>query len=181
MYILGVSGSPRKGNTECMVTRLLELLAEAGHQTEIVLLRKLTVKTCNGCLACEAGGIERKGTCKIRDDMQDIYPKLLEADIIILGTPVYFDMLSGMLKNFMDRTCAIWPRLAGKRLAGMAVAEEGIGKAVDNLKTYAHICNMEWAGQVTALAKLPRAVAGDAALNIRIRKLAKKLEKVSKG
>jgi multimeric flavodoxin WrbA len=181
MYILGVSGSPRKGNTEWMVTRLLELLGETGHKTEVVLLRKLTVKTCNGCLACEAGGIERKGTCKIQDDMQDIYPKLLEADIIIMGTPVYFDMLSGMLKNFMDRTCAIWPRLAGKRLAGMAVAEAGVGKAVDNLKTYANICSMEWAGQVTALAKLPRAVAGDADLNIRIRKLAKKLGTVPKG
>jgi len=158
-----------------MVERLLDVLAESGHSTEIILLRKLNIRNCNGCLACEAGGTDRKGTCKIRDDMQDIYPKLLEADIIILGTPVYFDMLSGMLKNFMDRTCAIWPKLERKKMAGIAVAEEGIGKAVDNLKTYANICSMEWVGQVTALAKLPRAVAGDAALDTRIRKLAKKL------
>jgi len=176
MHILGISGSPRKGNTEWMVVRLLDVLAESGHSTEIILLRKLNIRNCNGCLACDVGGKDRKGVCKIRDDMQDIYPKLIEADIIILGTPVYFDMLSGMLKNFMDRTCAIWPKLEGKKLAGIAVAEEGIGKAVDNLKTYANICSMEWAGLVTALAKLPRAVAGDAALNARIRKLAKKLD-----
>jgi multimeric flavodoxin WrbA len=176
MYVLGISGSPRKGNTEWMVERLLDLLAESGHNTEIILLRKLNIRNCNGCLACDVGGKNRKGVCKIRDDMQDIYPKLLEADIIILGTPVYFDMLSGMLKNFMDRTCAIWPKLEGKKLAGIAVAEEDIGKAVANLKTYANICSMEWAGQVTALAKLPRAVASDAALNTRIRKLAKKLD-----
>ena len=176
MYVLGISGSPRKGNTEWMVERLLDLLAESGHNTEIILLRKLNIRNCNGCLACDVGGKNRKGVCKIRDDMQDIYPKLLEADLIILGTPVYFDMLSGMLKNFMDRTCAIWPKLEGKKLAGIAVAEEGIGKAVDNLKTYANICSMEWAGQVTALAKLPRAVASDAALNTKIRKLAKKLD-----
>lgn len=180
MHILGISGSPRKGNTEWMVARLLKLLAEDGHQTEIVLLRKLTIKNCNGCLACDVGGKDRKGVCKIRDDMQDIYPKLLEADLIILGTPVYFDMLSGMLKNFMDRTCAIWPKLEGKKLAGIAVAEEGIGKAVDNLKTYANICSMEWAGQVTALAKLPRAVAGDPDVDKAVRKLANKFGRASK-
>lgn len=155
-----------------MVTRLLDILAESGHDTEIILLRKLNIRNCNGCLACE----DRKGICKIHDDMQKVLPKMQEADIIVFGTPVYFEMLSGMLKTFMDRTCPIWTKLSGKKLAGMAVAEEGIGKAVDNLKTYAHLCNMEWAGQVTALAKLPRAVAGDAALNTRIRRLAKKLD-----
>jgi multimeric flavodoxin WrbA len=175
MKILGVSGSPRKGNSEWMVTRLLELLADAGHLTEVVLIRKLTIETCTGCLACESGGKERKGVCNIKDDMQDIYPKLLEADIIIMGTPVYFDMLSGMLKNFMDRTCAIWPKLAGKKLAGIAVAEEGIGKAVYNLKTYANICSMEWAGQVTALAKLPRAVATDPDVEKALSRLANKI------
>ena len=177
MKILAVSGSPRKGNTEWMLTRLMELLAENGHQTELLLLRKLTVKTCNGCLTCETGGKQRKGTCNIGDDMQDIYPKLIEADLIILGTPVYFDMLSGMLKNFMDRTCAIWPKLAGKKLAGVAVAEEGIGRAIDNLKTYANICGMDWAGQVTALAKLPRSVANDPEVEKEIVRLAGKLER----
>jgi multimeric flavodoxin WrbA len=176
MKILGISGSPRNGNTEWVLVRLLDLLAKAGHRTEIILLRKISVKTCNGCLACDAGGKDRPGICKIRDDMQDLYQKLIEADIIILGTPVYFDMLSGLLKNFMDRTCAIWPKLWGKKMAGIAVAEEGIGKAVDNLKTYANMCNMEWVGQVTALAKLPRAVKDDAALKTRIRKLARKLD-----
>ncbi|MCX6006840.1 MAG: flavodoxin family protein [Chloroflexi bacterium] len=125
MYVLGISGSPRKGNTEWMVERLLDLLAESGHSTEIILLRKLNIRNCNGCLACEAGGKDRKGICKIHDDMQQVLPKMLAADIIVFGTPVYFEMLSGMLKNFMDRTCPI---------------------------------------------------AGDAALNTRIRKLAKKLD-----
>jgi len=43
--------------------------------------------------------------------MHEIYPKLVEADGLAFGTPVYFEMLSGLLKNFMDRTCPIWPRL----------------------------------------------------------------------
>jgi multimeric flavodoxin WrbA len=64
-------------------------------------------------------------------------------------------LLSGLLKNFIDRTCPIWPRLGGKKMAGIAVAEEGIGQAIQNLKTYASLLNMQWVGSVTALAKDP--------------------------
>ena len=65
-------------------------------------------------------------------------------------------MLSGLLKNFMDRTCPVWTSLEGKLLVGIAVAEEGIGKAVENLKTYGSVCGMRWGGYVTALAKTLR-------------------------
>lgn len=106
--------------------------------------------------------------------MQAIYPKILEADGIILGTPVYFELLSALLKNFMDRTCSIWPKLEGKSVAGVAVAEEGIGKAIDNLKTYANICRMDWIGSLTALAKKPGEVSADKNIESRINKLATK-------
>lgn len=78
------------------------------------------------------------------------------ADAIVFGTPVYFEMVSGLLKNFMDRTCPVWTKLEDKLFAGIAVAEEGIGTAIDNLKTYAAVCDMTWSGSVTALAKKPR-------------------------
>jgi multimeric flavodoxin WrbA len=107
--------------------------------------------------------------------MQGIYPKLLEADAWALGTPVYFELLSGLLKNFMDRTCPIWPKLEGKPVVGIAVAEEGIGKAIDNLKTYSSLCGMRWVGQVTALAKNPRQVSKDIDVEKSLDKLAKKL------
>jgi multimeric flavodoxin WrbA len=171
MKVLGISGSPRKGNTEWMLTKLLEFLDQDNHITELVLIRKMSIKNCTGCLACEAGGKERKGLCTINDDMQLIYPKMLEADVIVLGSPVYFDMISGLLKNFMDRTCPIWTKLGGKRLVGIAVAEESIGKAVDNLKTYGAICGMEWAGSVTAIASKPTDASKDKRLESTIRKL----------
>ena len=175
MKILGISGSPRKGNSEWMLRRLLEMLSRAGHSADLVLLREMSIKQCRGCLACESGGAGRSGKCKIHDDVKDILPRMLEADIIVMGTPVYFDMLSGRLKNFMDRTCAIWPKLAGKKMAGIAVAEEDIGKAIDNLKTYAGICSMDWIGQATALAKLPRAVAHDPAAEEQVARLANEI------
>ena len=64
----------------------------------------------------------------IRDDMPELYPELLAADGWAIGTPGYFDLLSGLLKNFMDRTCPIWPKLSGKPVVGMAVAEEGMNR-----------------------------------------------------
>jgi multimeric flavodoxin WrbA len=175
MKVIGICGSPRKGNTEWMLGKLLEEIAQRGVETELVLLRELNIKGCDGCLACEIGGKERKGTCHIKDDMQQVYPRLLAADGWALGTPVYFELLSGMLKNFMDRTCPIWTKLEGKPVVGIAVAEEGIGKAVDNLRTYASICGMRWIGQVTALAKTPKQASKDKELEKRLGKLAGRL------
>ena len=174
MKVIGISGSPRKGNTEWMLKKLLEEVEKEGVETELILLRELAVKGCNGCLSCEKGGKERKGICSIQDDMQQIYPKLLKADGWALGTPVYFELISGLLKNFMDRTCPIWTKLEGKRVVGIAVAEEGIGKAIENLRTYSSLCGMRWVGQVTALAKTPRQVSKDKDIEKRLEKLASK-------
>jgi multimeric flavodoxin WrbA len=175
MKVIGICGSPRKGNTEWMLRKLLEAIAGSGVETELILLRDLTIKGCDGCLSCEMCGKERKGYCRINDDMQQIYPKLLEADGWALGTPVYFELLSGLLKNFMDRTCPIWTKLEGRPIVGIAVAQEGIGKAIENLKTYSSICGMRWVGQVTALAKTPRQVSKDKAVEKLLEKLASKL------
>jgi multimeric flavodoxin WrbA len=175
MKVVGICGSPRKGNTEWMLRKLLEEVAKSGVETELILLRELAIKGCDGCLSCDVGGAERKGRCRIQDDMQRIYPKLLESDAWALGTPVYFELLSGMLKNFMDRTCPIWPKLEGKQVVGLAVAEEGIGRAIENLKTYSSLCGMQWVGQVNALAKTPKQVSKDKDVESRLERLASKL------
>lgn len=175
MKVVGVCGSPRKGNTEWMLRKLLEGVAKAGADTELILLREKDIKGCDGCLTCEVGGKERKGVCTIQDDMQQIYSKLIEADALAFGTPVYFEMLSGLLKNFMDRTCPIWPRLELKPVVGVAVAEENIGKAVENLRTYSSVCGMRWVGHVTALAKTPKQVSKDRDAERRLERLARKL------
>jgi multimeric flavodoxin WrbA len=180
MKVVGVCGSPRKGNTEWMLRKLLEGVAKAGADTELILLREKDIKGCDGCLSCEVGGKQRKGICTIQDDMQQIYPKLVEADALAFATPVYFGMLSGLLKNFMDRTCPIWPRLDLKPIVGIAVAEEGIGKAVENLRTYSSVCGMGWVGHVTALAKTPEQVSKDSDVERRLQRLGSKLVGVLK-
>jgi multimeric flavodoxin WrbA len=83
--------------------------------------------------------------------------------------------MTGLLKNFLDRTCAIWPHLEGKSLAGVAVAEEGIGQAIQNIKSYGDICGMKWVGSVTGLAKNPGDIAKDKSVTRRLLKLADKI------
>ena len=170
--IVAVCGSPRKGNSEWMLTRLCEELARRNAKVEILLLRKMDVKMCGGCLTCEKGGKLRKGDCVIKDDMAEVYPKLIAADAIVLATPGYMEMLSGLLKNFLDRTCAVWPRLEGKRIAGLAVAEEGIGQTIRNLKGYAKLCKMHWMGSVSVLAKNPADASRVPGLERRLKRLA---------
>lgn len=175
MKVIGVCGSPRKGNTEWMLNTLMEEVKRGGAEAEILLMRKMNVKMCRGCLACEKYGKKRKGDCVIKDDMTAVYPKLIAANAIVLATPGYMEMLSGLLKNFLDRTCAVWPRLEGKRIAGLAVAEEGIGQTVRNLKGYADLCKMRWLGSVSTLAKNPGDAAKVPGLEKRLRQLARKI------
>ena len=175
MKVICISGSPRNGNTEWMLSVLGRELEKGGAAVETLLLRRMTVKTCYGCLACEKGGRERKGVCVIKDDMASVYPKLLAADAIILATPCYMGLLSGLLKNFLDRTCPVWPRLEGKKLAGLAVGEESIGQTMLNLKYYGKILNLAWAGGVTAFGKRFDEAAKQPALAKRLQKLAQNI------
>jgi multimeric flavodoxin WrbA len=171
MQIVAIGGSPRKGNCEWMLNQLALHLVEKGAQVHVIWLRKTDVKHCTGCLKCE----DRKGYCQIKDAMNEIYPALIRADAIIMASPVYFEMISGLLKNFIDRTCPVWTKIGGKPLVGLLVAEEGIGQAVSNLRRYAQVCGLRWLGAVTTLAKNPGDTATKAGLNTKLKRLAARL------
>ena len=96
MKILAVCGSPRKGNTEWMLQKVLESARTEGAETELVLLRDKDIRLCNGCMTCEVDSSGRPGVCVIKDEMEPILASMLEADAFVFGTPVYFYMLSGL-------------------------------------------------------------------------------------
>ena len=175
MKILGISGSPRKGNTEWMVEKVLDAARDAGAETELVLLRDKEIQLCRGCFVCEVGPDRKPGVCLIKDDMAPLLGKMLAADAFVFGTPVYFYMLSALLKNLMDRTVPIWPLLKGKKAVGVAVAEDTIGKAIENLKTYAEVCALEWVGDVTAMARDPGELETNEEVAAALARLGKKL------
>lgn len=97
--ILGVVGSNRKGgNTSFLVRESLKPFEKEGISTELIYLSDYNYKDCIGCEGC-------KDTykCVIKDDMQKIYSKILEADAMILGSPTYFYNMTANMKAFLDR------------------------------------------------------------------------------
>lgn len=99
--VLGISGSPRKGNTEAMVAEALMAASEIPEvEVEMVNLRG-KLSGCIDCDKCPVNLPERY--CAIKDKMDEIYPKLIEADGIILGAPVYFGTVNAQVKAMMDR------------------------------------------------------------------------------
>jgi multimeric flavodoxin WrbA len=97
--ILGIMGSPRRsGNTHIMVSRILDSAKQHGAETELVFLGDLSIRQCDGCHVCW-----KTGKCAKNDDMQGLYPKLIEADAIVFGTPVYWYGPTAIMKAFIDR------------------------------------------------------------------------------
>lgn len=106
MKVLGIMGSPRiKGNTDLLLDEALKGAQSQEAEVEKIVVDKLKIAPCReyyGCL--------RDGNCVIRDDMDDIYPKLLEADGIIVASPMFFYGLTSQVKALIDRCQALWAR-----------------------------------------------------------------------
>ena len=106
MKVIAINGSPRmgKGYTALILTPFIHGMMDAGSDIELFYASRLKVKPC----ACGEMYCWRKkpGECCIKDDMQLLYPKLREADILILATPVYIP-LPGEMQNFINRLCPL--------------------------------------------------------------------------
>ncbi len=128
MYALAINGSPRTGgNTEILLQRVLEPLAEAGWRTELV---QVGGKPIRGCLACYKCFENKDGRCAVKaDGLNDVMAKMFEADALILGSPTYFTDVSADLKALIDRAglvaIANGGLLAGKIGAGVVAVRRG--------------------------------------------------------
>jgi multimeric flavodoxin WrbA len=97
--ILGVVGSPRKrGNTHTLVSRILEGAVAEGAAVETLFLGDMNIRECDGCHVCWKGK-----QCSKKDDMNRFYPKIIQSDIIVFGTPVYWYAPTALMKCFIDR------------------------------------------------------------------------------
>ncbi len=97
--VLGVVGSPRKkGNTDILVASILEGAQKEGAKTDVVFLNDLHIVECDGCHVCW-----KSKPCRRKDDMNGLYPKIIESDVIIFGTPVYWYGPTALMKGFIDR------------------------------------------------------------------------------
>lgn len=128
--VLIISSSPRKGgNSDLLCERFAEGARDAGHAVTLIRLAEKPVAPCLGCYACSGGK-----PCVRKDDAPAIVDAMLRADVIVLGTPVYFYTMNAQLKALIDRTVMVFPRIVNKRFWYlMTMADEDEAKFAGTL------------------------------------------------
>ena len=107
MHILAINGSPRrKGNTKALLEEALAGAAEAAGpdtETRLVRLYDLQYTGCRSCFHCKKLGSDLYGHCVIKDDLKPILQEASQADVLLLGSPIYFGYVGGMMHSFLER------------------------------------------------------------------------------
>ena len=121
--VLILSASPRKGgNSDLLCDQFAKGAEEAGHQVEKIRVQEKKIAPCLACYGCRNTGV-----CVQKDDMAAILDKLVEADVLVLATPVYFYSMDGQLKTLIDRTCPGTQRSGTRRSTSSPPPPRAVG------------------------------------------------------
>ena len=134
MKIVILEGSPnKKGSSNLLADCFRQGAEEAGHTVEIIDAAHADIHPCTGCIHC---GYE--GPCVLRDDNQKIREAVLDADMIVFATPLYYYGMSAQLKTVIDRFCAYNSSITRKRMksALLAVAWNSDSWTFDALESH---------------------------------------------
>lgn len=108
--VLIISASPRRnGNSDILCDRFAQGAKENGHHVEKVFIASKNIGYCRGCGVCNS-----THKCVQKDDMAEILDKMVNADVIVLATPVYFYTMDGQMKTFIDRTVPRYTEIKNK-------------------------------------------------------------------
>ena len=103
--VIVISTSLRRGsNSDMLADSFVEGATSAGNDVEKISLVGKEIQFCKGCMACQ-----KLGRCIINDDVNDIMAKVLEADVVVWATPIYYYEMSGQMKTLIDRMNAMYP------------------------------------------------------------------------
>ena len=118
--VLILSGSPRKGgNSDHLCDQFLKGALEAGHEAEKIFVGEKNIGYCRACYACR-----NTHKCFQKDDMEEILTKIVEADVLVLASPVYFYSIDAQIKTVIDRTLARWTEIKDKEFYYILAAGE---------------------------------------------------------
>ena len=119
--VLILSGSPRKaGNSDILCDEFARGAVDAGHEVKKIRVAAKNVDYCRACYACRATGV-----CAIKDDMADIMQEMIDCDVMVLASPVYFYSISAQLKAVIDRSVARWTEVKNKEFYFIVTAADG--------------------------------------------------------
>jgi multimeric flavodoxin WrbA len=119
--VLVLSASPRKGgNSDLLCDQFIKGTLETGSQAEKIFLKGKKINYCTGCGTC----FNREKGCSQKDDMTEILQKMIEADVIVMATPVYFYTMNGQMKTLIDRTCSRYTEINDKEFYFIVTAAD---------------------------------------------------------
>lgn len=125
--VLILSGSPRKnGNSDILCDEFARGAIEAGHEVEKVHVAEKNIGYCRACYACRGTGV-----CAIKDDMAEVMQKMIDADVLVLASPVYFYSIDAQLKALIDRTVCRWTEVKDKEFYYIVTAADGENEAAE--------------------------------------------------
>ncbi len=154
MKILALNGSARKGgNTDILIDEILKGGKETGHESEKLYLYDYEILPCRDCRDCK----KRNYVCTLNDGMEKIYPKMERADLVIFGTPNYWNGPSAKMKLLIDRMRPFVPsrKLKGKKWVVVSPSAEGPRSCrllVEMLRLSGDYLGMKYAGKILVKA-----------------------------
>lgn len=127
MKVIAISGSPRKnGNTETLLKQSLEIISGEGIETEFIPLAGKNIQTCKACMGCS-----KQPHCVIKDDFDEIFQSMVNADGIIVGSSVYYSSATGEMTALLDRAgyvAAMNGRLFDRKVGGPITVGRRMGQ-----------------------------------------------------
>lgn len=138
--ILILSASFRKGgNSDTLCNQFMKGAEEAGHKVEKIFINDKKINYCRGCGVCNT-----THKCIQKDDMAEILDKMVNADVIVMATPVYFYTMNGQMKTLIDRTVPRYEEISDKEFYFIATAADGsrahLQKTIDGFRGFTEDC-----------------------------------------
>ena len=138
--VLILSGSPRRnGNSDMLCDRFTLGAREAGHNVEKIFLRDRKIGYCTGCDYCF-----KTHKCSQKDDMAEIIEKMIQADVLVFATPVYFYSMDAQMKTLIDRTLPRYTEMSHKEcyfiLTAAVTEKANLKRTVEALRSFTEDC-----------------------------------------
>lgn len=138
--VLILSGSPRKGgNSDLLCDEFMKGAVSSGNEVEKVRISDKKISYCTGCGVCN-----NTHKCVLYDDMVDILNKMVEADVIVMATPVYFYSMDGQMKTLIDRCVPRYLEISNKDFYFIVAAadnnEKMMQRTLEGLRGFTEDC-----------------------------------------
>ena len=139
--ILILSSSPRRGgNSDTLCDRFMAGSLDKGHHVEKIFLADKHINYCTGCSVCSLYG----KPCPQKDDVAELVEKMIQADVIVLATPVYFYTMCAQLKTLIDRSCARYTAISNKEFYFILTAADpdirAMDRTLESLRAFTEDC-----------------------------------------